>query len=465
MLIEDYIVEVAVCHKTMKHYKSLGYDLPTKIGKTGKEVLIQGAKIKVKAVDLTVGSNVYVKAKCDYCGKIYDVAYNNYNASRKKGVEKDACKDCIDKKREDNVLLKYGVKGILQVREYKEKAEQTLMNNYGVKYPGESKEIREKVEKTCKERYGVSNPFKSKEVQEKIKKTNIVKYGVPYVSQSDLIKEKVKKTCLEKYGVEYSLQSEVIRNKGKDTMMKKYGVVNAGKSDAIKNKRYKTNIERYGTKIPSMCEEVKNKIKKTTKERYGYECVFDSPAIKSKINNIFRKKYGVDYPLQSPIIQEKVRKSLGENGTQCTSRPQRYINKLYNGQLNYPISKFFADIFIDDYNCCIEYDGGGHDLKVKFGKITQEEFERRELIRNRIVKQSGYRLIRIISPTDKLPSDEILLQMLHEALEYFNATNHTWRQYYVEEGIMKDAEHKDGIEYDYGTLWNAKTLANQDKSA
>ena len=30
---------------------------------------------------------------------------------------------------------------------------------------------------------------------------------------------------------------------------------------------------------------------------------------------------------------------------------------------------------------------------------------------------------------------------------------------------MKDAEHKDGIEYDYGTLWNAKTLANQDKSA
>ena len=119
---------------------------------------------------------------------------------------------------------------------------------------------------------------------------------------------------------------------------------------------------------------------------------------------------------------------------------------------------------LDDKNMlAIEYDGGGHNLQVQTGKLTQQEFEQRELIREMVIRQNGYRLIRIISPTDKLPSDEILLQMLHEALEYFNATNHTWRQYYVEEGIMKDAEHKDGIEYDYGTLWNAKTLANQDK--
>ena len=135
------------------------------------------------------------------------------------------------------------------------------------------------------------------------------------------------------------------------------------------------------------------------------------------------------------------------------------MQKLYGGVLNYPVSYYFVDIYIADKKLCIEFDGGGHDLSVKIGKLTQKEFNRKQVARSKVIQSHGIRTIRIISPTDMLPLDNILLQMLNDALEYFNLTNHTWRNYYIEEGVFKDAEHKNGECYAFGELRKIKQTA------
>ena len=67
-----------------------------------------------------------------------------------------------------------------------------------------------------------------------------------------------------------------------------------------------------------------------------------------------------------------------KNRSQKSSSQQRHICNLYNGELNYPISQFNADIaFIDEKLIC-EYNGGGHWLNVKTNRETQEEFDKKE---------------------------------------------------------------------------------------
>ena len=46
---------------------------------------------------------------------------------------------------------------------------------------------------------------------------------------------------------------------------------------------------------------------------------------------------------------------------------------ILHGILNYPIGKYFADILLQD-NIVVEYDGSGHDMSVRMGIITYENF-------------------------------------------------------------------------------------------
>ena len=62
-------------------------------------------------------------------------------------------------------------------------------------------------------------------------------------------------------------------------------------------------------------------------------------------------------------------------------------------------------------------------------------------------------------PTDMLPSEKVLESMYKESLEYFRTTNHSWRTYYVEEGMYRDAEHIEKAPYDYGELKKMKNPA------
>ena len=102
---------------------------------------------------------------------------------------------------------------------------------------------------------------------------------------------------------------------------------------------------------------------------------------------------------------------------------------------------------------CIEYDGGGHDLNVKLGSITQKEFNQKEIIRNNIIKRNGYKQMKIISSNDKLPSDDVLLKMLSDTRQYFiDHPNHSWIEFNIDNSIVRNAENKNGISYDFGDL-------------
>lgn len=222
-----------------------------------------------------------------------------------------------------------------------------------------------------------------------MQRTNLEKYGVPCVFQNSEIKEKTKQTNLEKYGVPYAAQANEIKEKRKRTFLDRYGVSST-------------------MEITGMKERIKEKIKETNLERYG-----------------------VLYTSQIPEVRQKQMETMFKNGTVRTSKQQKRIfnllvNANYTVALNYPVKGSFLDIaFLDTLHFC-EYDGSGHDLGIKYHQFTPEEFNRRELRRSYMLRNAGWKEMRIISSNNKLPNDNTLLKMINLAREYLSNTEHTW---------------------------------------
>lgn len=250
---------------------------------------------------------------------------------------------------------------------------------------------------------------------------------------------------MEKYGTEYALQNPEIKKereeKAVETTMRRYGVPYSLMNNTIREKAKKTSNLHYGTDYPMQSEKFINQQKK-----------------------MYMEKYGVDWHTKIPEEIEKKQKTLFENSTQKTSSQQLYIHNLFGGELNYPFKKFSLDIFIPEDNIDIEVDFGGHDLAVKTGKITQEEFNKREMIRENMIRSAGIKLVRFISPHDKLPSDEKLHELYEFAKEYLK-TGHTWINFYFEENKYRNSEHSDesGAFFDFGNLCNCGILAKKRK--
>lgn len=271
-------------------------------------------------------------------------------------------------------------------------------------------------------------------VSHKMAATNLKKYGVEFYTQSEEFKEKAKRTNLERYGFESYSQSEDGKEKRRNTLRERYGVDNPCQNQEILRKARETCVEKYGTPYPIQLQEFKDKVKQTCIEKFGVEHISQAQEIREKVSNTFYK-----------------------NGTANTSKQQIYLHNIYGGKLNFPLGKLNIDICFPEEKIAIEYNGGGHNLQVKTGKITQEEFERREIIRNSILKKEGYKTITIISDKDKLPSDKILFQMLQEANEYFSKyLNHSWYEYNISTSSVRNAECKEGIPYDFGSLRTIK---------
>ena len=198
--------------------------------------------------------------------------------------------------------------------------------------------------------------------------------------------------------------------------------------------RIESCIDKYGIAIPSKSEEIKEK---------------------TRLTNL--KRYGVPYTQQSLEVRAKANETLCKNGTQKTSKQQLYLYSIFGGEINYPISYYAADICFPEEKLIIEYDGGGHDLRVTLGRLTQEEFDQKEIIRHNILKREGYNRINIVSITDKLPSDQILLQMLSDARSYFSEyPHHSWIEFNIDTSTVCNAENQQGIPYQFGTLRTIK---------
>lgn len=388
-------VTVRAGGKNINRYRELGYDVKFR------------QPIEVKVEDLPNRSSVRIVCRCDEegCGNTREISYSAYRLTFEK-LGHYRCFQCGQKAKEQIFL----------------------------------------------DKYGVANPMMLKEIAEKVQKTSLERYGYRFIFEADNFQDIKKMACLEKYGVEHQLQSDLIKEKIKATNLQKYGVENPTSSPEIQKKIKKTNLEKYGYEYTSQSPQVKAKVAKTNAIRYGGASPTCDKSVYEKQQSTNLKRYGAKNPFGSPAIQKKIKETLFADGKQQVSTQQRHIHDLYGGTLNYPIGKYSADILTPD-NIIVEYDGGGHDLQVKFKHISEKEFLQKEIIRNSFVKKQGYKQIRIVSRKDMLPSDGILKQMISDARAYFfDYPEHSWITFDIDQSIVRNAENKSGAYYDYGEI-------------
>ena len=361
-LIVPQTVKVRTNGRTCKHYREKGYTFEK-----------CGDFIEVDVFDLPKSSHEMVKIICDICGNESEIEYRHFIENRKNGTLVSCASDsCKNKKYED-----------------------TCMKKYGVKYSLQSEEVRNKGIQTLREKYGedITNVFQATEVKNKIKDTNLERYGCTCVLQSEEVKKKTKETNNEKYGADYYTQTEEYKDRAKKTCQLHYGVDNPSQSQEIKNKKIATCREHWGVDHPFQSDEVRRKTAETLKEKYG-----------ENIINIS----------QVEEIKNKVLDSFQFNHTGPSSRAQRYINHILNGTLNKRICGSLADIYMEKENIIIEHDGGGHFLGdiINGNKTPTKESLLYEKEREDKIINNGYRMIRFIANKDRIPSDEVILNLI-----------------------------------------------------
>ena len=408
MILNEY-VEIRVDTRTIKYYENLGYEIPKKIGIKGKIVYDKSKYITVKIEDVNPNSTVIVSTTCDICGRPKDMRMCDYtHRLSKDGLYR--CKKCnVETRRKTNI-----------------------------------------------ERYGVEHLMKDEKFKDNFKQTMKEKYGVEWALQNKDLLKKQQTSVLEHYGTPHALCNEDLLNKCKETNLQRFGETTPLKSELVRQKIKETNILKYGYENPMSSKQVQDKLRNSLLDKYGVDSTFKIEGVQEKIKQTFLEKYGVENPLYLEEIREKGRQTMYKNGTCPTSKQQKYICDLYGGTLNFPFKSYNIDIMLDD-KYAIEYDGSGHDISVKYNTIADKDFQRKKIIRCNYLKLAGYKNITFISKTDKLPNDATLLKILNMSKEYFESTNHSWIEWYFDDGIFKNAENPDGIIFDYGTLSKLKS--------
>lgn len=220
----------------------------------------------------------------------------------------------------------------------------------------------------------------------------------PKCACSDCVNTKKEETNMVKFSTKYASQNPKIKLKTKNTVLDRYGVDNVSKLTEIKNKKIETSIKHFGVEYPMQNRCILNKQIQT---------------------NIL--KYGVAYQICRLDNKEErlanIRQSLFNNSSVVSSKAQRYICKLYDGVLNYPFNKYSLDILLDN-NIVIEYNGSGHNIPVKRHIMTEEEFNKKEVIRHNTLIDNGFKVIYFDNLSNKLPSDNILLKIKDYCLQY-----------------------------------------------
>lgn len=204
------------------------------------------------------------------------------------------------------------------------------------------------------------------------------------------------------------------------TSMLKYGCINPGSSKQAKDKREKTMIDRYG--VPNAycnggCFREENKQK-------------------------WIDHYGVDNPSKAPEVQDKIRETWNKNDSGPCSKQQKYLANLIGGEVNIPVNGYWADIVKG--KVIVEYDGGAHDARCRiYNGCTKEEFYEEEKRREIEINKKGYKIIRIISKKDKLPYDDVILNLING----FKNFDFKVIRIDIDEGT---------IDKDYNEKWNCK---------
>lgn len=172
-----------------------------------------------------------------------------------------------------------------------------------------------------------------------------------------------------------------------------------------------------------------------------------------KIKHANMDKYGVENCGELDFVKSKIALSMNDNSIR-TSQQQRYIKTLvdekYDSVLNHNDGKttynFNLDIAIPNEKIYIEYDGSGHWLNIKFKTKTEEEFNRCEIARYQMLKRNEWKMIKIISREDRLPSEDIIKSMIREGMGLLD--NNFYCIYDIDKNYVKTDSGK--CDYDFG---------------
>ena len=132
-----------------------------------------------------------------------------------------------------------------------------------------------------------------------------------------------------------------------------------------------------------------------------------------KIEQTCLEKYGVRHPMQDAVIHEKSVNNhinnFGKAWNSCgfingipVSKVQKQLGEAFPEFIvNYKEAGYFYDLFNKELNLVIEYNGKGHDLQVRRGKISLEEFQKKEILRKEVILKT-HNLLIIEDPLDRL---------------------------------------------------------------
>lgn len=201
MIVDDF-VEIKVPHKTVKHYRTLGYECNV------------NDYILIKPEHLPNSSEVRINVKCSNCESINNISNNNYINKQLKKYDFYVCKNCSSIKRKKTMLERYNVEYYSKHDDFKNKVEKTSLNRYNVTNYTKTTEYKQKVIETSNIKYGANHYLKNNDNYNKLKETLIERYDVDNPSKINGVNiEKRKKTNLLKYGFEHAIQCDEIFNK------------------------------------------------------------------------------------------------------------------------------------------------------------------------------------------------------------------------------------------------------------
>jgi hypothetical protein len=215
------------------------------------------------------------------CGCMGQITFNKFEKGQRCNNN-----ECMNRKKVETSLERFGTKWYMQTDEYKERHKQTCIDKYGVDHYRKTQECEDRVKQTCKERYGVD-----------------------YYFQSDDFKGKVKQRCMDDFGVEYYAQVDEVKGKIIESNIERYGVPVSSQCLEVKDKMMNTNMERYGVPFTMMDDGILAKAKQKIFDIYGVDNVSKSHIVKEKKISTSILRYGVNHPMQHHEILERSKKN------------------------------------------------------------------------------------------------------------------------------------------------------------
>ena len=388
MLVENQLVETTWSTSNKKWYVEKGYQFAN----------IRD-KLLVKVEDLMPSSCVKVNVKCDYCGRIYQAKYHDYNRSIKI-IKKTCCSnsECKAKKIHDSKIERYkydqysnflelcnkrGYKPISTINDYQGS---TVYLEYECPYHGIKKTTIDNLKHHgCNECGNIIISQKFKKTEKDLIDEVEIKNGCKILNPNEYIDIKTKnlKIICGICGDMFTTSLAIFKNgTGK--------CLNCAKEDMVKNRRISKD------KVKQIIESKNNNQILNLKE---YTSVFrNNLMIKcgtcGEVYNIslanYRKNWfsGKCKKCHDISLGEKnIAKFLDEAGVVFTRQEH------FNGDLH-DIKPIPLDFYLPDYRTAIEFDGQGHYYPI----WGEESFYRTILhdgMKNNYCKWNDIKLIRI----------------------------------------------------------------------